>query len=187
MKLLLASSSPRRRDILTQIGVRDFEVYSPNVDETPLDGEGARVYAVRMAREKAHSVPLQDGWGILSADTVVCTSRKILPKAQDADTARACITYLRGRRHMVYTGMCFRTSDTVHTKAIKTIVQFKNLDMGEVRDYVAYGDWGGKAGGYAIQGYASRYVSAIMGSYSAVVGLDAHTVYKWLRQYGIVK
>ena len=187
MDLILASASPRRRDILRQIGIDGYAVQSPHIDETPYADELGRPYAVRMAREKSMAVHMPDATCILTADTVVCTRRRILPKAQDAISAKDCISYLAGRRHTVYTAMCFRTPTHTHTKVIKTVVQMKNLDQGEIKDYVRHGDWHAKAGGYAIQGYASRYISHIGGSHSAVVGLDAYTVYKWLRQYGIIR
>ncbi len=186
MDVILASASPRRQDILQQIGMCTYTVQAMDIDETPHPDESGRRYALRMAQQKALAVAMPSGTCVLSADTVVCTTRKILPKANDAATAKACISYLGGRRHSVYTAMCLRTPVHTHSKVIKTTVQFKNLDQAEIKDYVQHGDWQGKAGGYAIQGYASRYISYIGGSYSAVVGLDAHTVYKWLRQYGCI-
>ena len=186
MDLILASASPRRQDILTHMGV-SFAIQPADIDETPHTAESGRSYAIRMAYEKAHALPLGDNYCVLSADTVVCTARTILPKAKDKDTAKQCIRHLMGRRHTVYTAMCLRTPTCVHQKVIKTVVQFKNLDTAEISAYITQGDWHGKAGGYAIQGYASRYISYIGGSYSAVVGLDTHTVYNWLRLYGIGK
>ncbi len=187
MDVILASASFRRQDILRQIGFDTYVVHPTGIDETPHKDESGRPYALRMAQEKAYVVHMADDTCVLSADTVVCTSRRILPKVEDIDTAKECITYLAGRRHTVYTAMCLRTPSHTHIKVIKTMVQLKNLDQGEIQDYIHHGDWHGKAGGYAIQGYASRYISQISGSYSAVVGLDAHTVYKWLRQYGLIQ
>lgn len=184
MDLILASASPRRQDILTHMGV-PFIMQPADIDEIPHKDESGRQFAIRMAYEKAHAIPLHQNTIILSADTVVCTARKILPKALDKDTAKHCITHLMGRRHKVYTAMCLITPKHAHQAVVKTVVQFKNLDTSEISTYIQQGDWYSKAGGYAIQGYASRYISYMGGSYSAVVGLDIHTVYKWLRLYGI--
>lgn len=169
-RLVLASASPRRLALLAQIGVTPDAVVAANIDETPLKGETPRLLALRLAREKAQAVAA-DGL-VLAADTVVAVGRRILPKAETEAEARACLALLSGRTHRVYTGVALKTAaGVVRTRLAETRVSFKVLSREEVARYIASDEWRGKAGGYAIQGLAARYVTNLIGSYSSVIGL----------------
>lgn len=171
--LVLASASPRRLDLLGQIGIAPDAVDAAAIDETPRDGEPPQQYAKRLAPAKAEAVAARHpGALILAADTVVATGRRILPKAEDPDTARACLSRLSGRRHRVYGGIALALPDgRRRTRVVQTAVAFKRLSRQEIHAYIAAGEWRGKAGGYAIQGHAAIFVQQIIGSYSNVVGL----------------
>ncbi len=172
-RLVLASASPRRLALLAQIGVTPDEVVAADIDETPLKGETPRLLALRLAREKALAVGA-DGV-VLAADTVVAVGRRILPKAESEVEARTCLALLSGRTHRVYTGVALKALDgAVRTRLAEARVAFKVLSSGEVERYIASGEWRGKAGGYAIQGLAGRYVANLIGSYSAVIGLPLY-------------
>lgn len=171
--IVLASASPRRWDLLAQIGVEPDIVDAADIDEAVLAGEVPRRHAERLAEEKARTVAARhpEAW-VLAADTVVACGRRILPKAEDEATARRCLELLSGRRHQVYGGVCLAAPDgAMRRRLVRTAVGFKRLDREEIRDYLACGEWRGKAGGYAIQGRAASFVSAISGSYTNVVGL----------------
>ena len=169
--LILASASPRRRELLARLGVEPARVAPADIDETPLKGELPRDYAVRMAREKAEAAASGDGH-VLAGDTVVAAGRRILPKAEDEATARACLGLLSGRRHRVLSAIALRAPDgMLREKLSETIVRFKRLSREEIDAYIAGGEWHGKAGGYAIQGAAEGLVAWIQGSHSGVVGL----------------
>lgn len=169
--LILASASPRRRELLARLGVEPARVAPADIDETPLKGELPRDYAVRMAREKAGAAASGDGH-VLAGDTVVAAGRRILPKAEDEATARACLGLLSGRRHRVLSAIALRAPDgMLREKLSETIVRFKRLSREEIDAYIAGGEWHGKAGGYAIQGAAEGLVAWIQGSHSGVVGL----------------
>ncbi|MBM0168531.1 Maf family nucleotide pyrophosphatase [Altererythrobacter sp. C41] len=169
--LILASASPRRRELLARLGIEPARVAPADIDETPLKGELPRDYAVRMAREKAEAAASGDGH-VLAGDTVVAAGRRILPKAEDEATARKCLELLSGRRHRVLSAIALRAPDgTVREKLSETIVRFKRLSREEIDAYIAGGEWHGKAGGYAIQGAAEGLVAWIQGSHSGVVGL----------------
>ena len=144
-----------------------------DVDETPHPRELPRAYAVRMARAKLAAVaPRHPGAIILAADSVVACGRRILPKAETDEEARACLDLLSGRRHRVLGGVAVtRQAGSVRTRLVETVVRFKRLETAEIDDYLRCGEWRGKAGGYAIQGRAARFVSFVSGSYSNVVGL----------------
>lgn len=187
--LVLASASPRRLDLLAQIGVRPSAVDPADVDETPRKAELPRPHALRLAVEKARAVAdRHPGAFILAADTVVGVGRRILPKAEDERTARACLALLAGRRHTVYGGVCLRTPEGRElTRCVETIVTFAPLDAGQVAAYLASGEWHGKAGGYAIQGLAAAHVRYVGGSYSNVVGLPLHETDKLLRGAGVLR
>ena len=170
---MLASASPRRLDLLRQAGIEPDLVAPSDVDETVGRTERPHPLAGRLAGAKAEAALARhaDAY-ILGADTVVACGRRVLPKAEDRDTARDCLTLLSGRRHRVHTGVTVlapngRRSDRVVT----TIVGFKRLDRLEIDGYLDSGQWQGKAGGYAIQGLADRFVIGLNGSYSNVVGL----------------
>jgi septum formation protein len=171
--LVLASASPRRRDLLAQIGLVPDEVDPAAIDEMPLRDELPPRHAERLARDKASAVaPRHPGAFVLAADTVVACGRRILPKAEDAATARSCLALLSGRRHRVHGGIAVVTPEgRLVSREIRTMVAFKRLSTAELEAYIASGEWSGKAGGYAIQGRAALFVAAVNGSYSNVVGL----------------
>ena len=173
-KLILASASPRRLDLLVQIGIVPDAVHPADIDESAQRGELPRPHAARLALEKAQAVAagLDSSAAILAADTVVALGRRILPKAEDEKTARECLQHLSGRRHTVYGGIALIAPDgTVKTRMVETAVVFKRLHKTEIAAYLACGEWQGKAGGYAIQGRAAAFIRRISGSYSNVVGL----------------
>ena len=170
---ILASASPRRRDLLSQIGVTPDQIIPADIDETPLKGEVPKDHALRLAQEKAAAVAQSNPEAvILAADTVVACGRRILPKAETEAQARECLGLLSGRRHRVLGGIAvISPGGKTTSRLVTTVVQFKRLDDGEIDAYVASGEWQGKAGGYAIQGRAGALIPSINGSYSNVVGL----------------
>ncbi|MBO6838654.1 MAG: septum formation protein Maf [Alphaproteobacteria bacterium] len=187
---VLASASPRRLDLLAQIGIVPDRVRPAEIDETPMRDELPRQLAQRLAEEKALAVAEAEGAGcaILAADTVVAVGRRILPKAEDAETARRCLSRLSGRRHIVYGGIALIGPDgRVRTRVVETAVVFKRLEAAEIDAYIASGEWDGKAGGYAIQGRAAALIRRIGGSYTNVVGLCLHETHKLLTGIGITR
>jgi len=181
--LVLASASPRRLDLLRQVGLEPAEIDPADIDETPAARELPRAYALRMATSKLAAVaPRHPGAVIVAADSVVVCSRRILPKAETEAEARACLGRLSGRRHRVMGAVAVGFPDgTVRTRLVETVVRFKRLEAAEVDDYLKSGEWRGKAGGYAIQGRAARFVDFISGSYSNVVGLPLFETVKLLK------
>ncbi len=181
--LVLASASPRRLDLLRQVGLEPAEIDPPDVDETPAPRELPRAYALRMATSKLAVVVLRHpGAVVVAADSVVVCSRRILPKAETEAEARACLDRLSGRRHRVLGAVAVGYPDgTVRTRLVETVVRFKRLERAEVDDYLQCGEWRGKAGGYAIQGRAARFVDFLSGSYSNVVGLPLFETVKLLK------
>jgi septum formation protein len=177
--LVLASASPRRLELLAQIGIIPERVVVPDVDETPLRHELPRDYARRIARSKAAAVA---GDLVLAADTVVAAGRRILPKAETEAQARACLILLSGRRHRVLTAVVVaRASGERRERLVESTVTFARLSQAEVDRYLAGGEWRGKAGGYAIQGEAARFIRFLSGSYSGVVGLPLFETAQLLR------
>ncbi|QYX58648.1 Maf family protein [Roseovarius sp. SCSIO 43702] len=170
-RLVLASASPRRRELLAQIGVTPDDLRPADIDETPRRAELPRAYCRRMASEKAAAVSCGAGELLLAADTTVAVGRRILGKPADADEARAFLRMLSGRRHRVITAIALRRASQSWERDVVTSVRMKRLSETEIEGYVATGDWQGKAGGYAIQGPASAFIPWISGSFSAVVGL----------------
>ncbi len=169
--LILASASPRRRELIARLGVVPSGIAAADIDETPLKAELPRVYAARMAREKALAVAGGSAH-VLAGDTVVALGRRILPKAEDEATARSCLKLMSGRRHRVLTAIALSAPDgTLRERISETIVRFKPLSAAEIDAYIAGGEWHGKAGGYAIQGSAEGLIAWISGSHSGVVGL----------------
>lgn len=169
--LVLASASPRRRELIARLGIEPARVAPADIDETPLPGELPRAYAVRMAREKAQAAA-DAGAHVLAGDTVVACGRRILPKAEDEAAARRCLELLSGRRHRVLSAIALLAPDgTLRERLSETEVLFKRLSDEEIRAYLAGGEWHGKAGGYAIQGSAEGLITRIAGSHSGVVGL----------------
>jgi len=179
---ILASASPRRLELLAQIGHQPSAVVPADIDETPFDREMPKAHAERLAGQKAAKVAdLYAGELILAADTVVACGKRILPKAEDEQTARACLKMLSGRRHRVLTGISLITPDgKQRSKSVTTTVAFKRLSAAEIDNYIASGEWNGKAGGYAIQGLGAAFIRFISGSYSNVVGLPLFEVAGWL-------
>jgi septum formation protein len=184
--LILASASPRRLDLLAQIGLRPDAVDPADIDETPADRELPGPHALRLAEAKARAVAERHPQAfVLAADTVVACGRRILPKAETEAQAKSCLSLLSGRRHRVLGGICILAPDgRKASRLVTTTVTFKNLDAGEFAAYIASGEWHGKAGGYAIQGLAAAYVRQLQGSYTNVVGLALHETYSMLRGLG---
>ncbi|NWG55040.1 MAG: septum formation protein Maf [Hydrogenophilaceae bacterium] len=172
--LVLASASPRRLALLEQIGVKPDRVAPSDIDETPRRDETPRLHALRLAEEKARRAQAP-GAVTLAADTVVACGRRVLAKAEDEATARRCLALLSGRAHQVITAVAVIGQDgRMSTRVSETRVVFKRLEAQEIDAYLASGEWRGKAGGYAIQGRAGRFVRRLNGSYSAVVGLPLY-------------
>ena len=173
MRLVLASASPRRLDLLARMGLVPDAVDPADIDETVPPGELPRAHAQRLAREKALAVAARHGGAVvLAADTVVAAGRRILPKAEDAATARACLALLSGRRHRVLTAVAVVDgSGRLRERLSESVVTLQRLTAADIDWLVARGDWQGKAGGYAIQGAAELFVRRLDGSFSGVVGL----------------
>ncbi len=171
--LVLASASPRRRDLLSQIALPPAVVDPADVDETPRRRELPADHARRLAHDKLEAVAARHpGAFVLAADTVVAVGRRILPKPADEAEARRCLLLLSGRRHRVHGGLAVAAPDgRVRQRMVTTAVAFKRLEPREIEDYLASGEWRGKAGGYAVQGLAAAFVRQLVGSYSNVVGL----------------
>jgi septum formation protein len=171
--LVLASASPRRLDLLLQVGVAPDIIDPAHIDETPLKGELPDRLAVRLAEAKARAVAARHaGAWVLGADTVVACGRRILPKPADELAAAACLRRLSGRRHRVHGGVCLvEPSGRGHVRRVTSIVKFRRLQKADIDRYLAGDEWRGKAGGYAVQGWAARFVAELHGSYSNVVGL----------------
>lgn len=184
-RLVLASASPRRRDLLAQIGLQ-AEIDPAAIDETSGRGELPAPLALRLARAKAEAVaPRHRDAVVLAADTVVACGRRILPKAESEAEARACLKLLSGRRHRVHGGICVVAPDgRCSVRLVTTAVAFRRLTAEDIAAYIASGEWHGKAGGYAVQGRAAAFVRGIGGSYTNVVGLDLYTVAALLRGLG---
>ncbi len=182
--LVLASASPRRRELLLRLGVTPSAIRAADIDETPNRSENPRAYARRMAREKARAVDGGEAF-VLAGDTVVAGGARIRPTAVDEATARDCLALLSGRRHRVLSAIALRAPDgSLRERLSETIVRFKPLSPQEIDAYIAGGEWDGKAGGYAIQGAAEGLVAWISGSHSGVVGLPLFETRALLRAGG---
>ena len=186
MRLVLASASPRRLDLLTRIGVVPDAVVPADIDETPLRGELPHLYAVRIAAAKAQAVQaMEPGSIILAADTVVAAGRRILPKTEDEAEARRTLGLLSGRRHRVLSAVTvIDAAGVARHRLSTTIVAFKRFSDEELAAYLESGEWQGKAGAYAIQGRAEALVRMISGSHSGVVGLPLYETRALLRAAG---
>jgi septum formation protein len=186
-RLILASSSPRRLALLRQVGIEPDRIAAPQVDESPLPRELPRQHAERLALAKLAAVPedVAADTFVLAADTVVACGRRILPKAEDRASAARCLSLLSGRRHRVYTGVALAAPDRrIASRAVLTMVHFKRLSERQMMTYLDSDEWRGKAGGYAIQGRAEAFVTALNGSYSNVVGLPLAATLDLLRGLG---
>ena len=186
MPLVLASASPRRRDLLKQILVTPDDICPADIDEDPFKSELPRPYVRRIALDKAkHIANTHPDSFILAADTTVSCGRRILPKAEDRDTAINCLKLLSGRRHTVLGGIALVKPDgSAVYRLSETVVKFKRLSDQDIKTYIDSQEWDGKAGGYAIQGLAAAYIEFIRGSYSNVVGLDLHLTSNLLKGNG---
>ncbi len=187
--LILASASPRRLELLRQVGIEPDHVIPADLDEAAVPGELPRVHAGRLADAKAARVAgAHRGAYVLGADTVVACGRRILGKARDEMEARAYLALLSGRRHRVFGGICLITPDgTSVSRVVLTSVVFKRLSEAEIDDYLDHGEWRGKAGAYAIQGRAAAFVRQLSGSYSNVVGLPLFEVHALLSGLGATR
>lgn len=185
-RLILASASPRRLELLRQIGIVPDHVEPSSVQEEVLPRELPRAHALRLAEAKVRAVAARFiGDFVLGADTVVACGRRILPKALDDTTARRCLTLLSGRRHRVLGGIFALAPDgRVGKRLVTSVVAFKRLEPWEIDSYIACGEWHDKAGGYAIQGRAAAFVRHLSGSYSNVVGLPLYETATLLRGLG---
>lgn len=181
--LVLASASPRRRDLLAQVGIRPAVIDPADIDENPALGELPLSYARRMAREKARAAATRHpGSIILAADTVVAAGRRILPKAENDADVRACLSLLSGRRHRVISAITVVAADgATRAREVSSIVAFDRLSAAQIADYLRHGEGIGKAGGYAIQGRAAAFIRFLSGSYSGVVGLPLRETVTLLR------
>jgi nucleoside triphosphate pyrophosphatase len=182
VRLILASASPRRAELLTAAGF-EFDVIPADVDETPIPGEDPMQYALRVARDKASRVAAHcrvSGAVVLAADTVVVADGEILGKPGDSADARRMLRLLAGRAHDVHTGVVVHQGTAERAEVVTTRVWFHALDESEIAWYVESGEPDGKAGAYAIQGRAARFIERIDGSWSNVVGLPVATVYRLL-------
>jgi septum formation protein len=186
MTLILASTSPRRRDLLARLGVTPDRIAAPDIDETPLAGELPRAYALRLAEAKARAVPHAPGDVILAGDTTIALGRRILPPAEDETVQRRLLALLSGRRHHCLSAVCVIDGEgRARSRLTDTIVAFKRLSEAEIDRYVACGEGLGKAGGYAIQGRAEAFVRFLSGSHSGVVGLPLFETRALLEASGV--
>ena len=184
--LILASASPRRRELLARLGIEPARILASDIDERPQRDELPRPYAQRMAREKALAAACEaNGAHVLAGDTVVAAGRRILPKTEEEASARRCLTLLSGRRHRVFSAVALLAPDgTLRERLSETALRFKRLSEEEIAAYLASGEWHGKAGGYAIQGRAEGLVAWLQGSHSGVVGLPLYETRALLRAAG---
>ncbi|OYX23232.1 MAG: septum formation protein Maf [Rhodobacterales bacterium 32-66-7] len=171
MRLILGSSSPRRYELLAQLGIAPDLILAPDIDESPRKGELPAPYALRLAREKALAVAAGPEDIVLCADTTVALGRRILGKPADAGEAAAFLTALGGRRHTVVTAIAVRQGARILTRSSESAVKMKRLSDDELNTYLASNDWQGKAGGYGIQGLAGAFIPWISGSFSGIMGL----------------
>ncbi len=184
MRLILASASPRRRDLLAQIGIEPDEICPPEINETPRAGELPLHYCRRVARDKALAANSGDDCLVLAADTVVALGRSILGKPSAADEAGDFLRRLSGRRHRVITAVAIAAPGRQLEREVVSIVRMKRLSKEEIAAYLQSGEWQGKAGGYGIQGRAGAFIPWIRGSFSAIAGLPLAETANLLRAAG---
>lgn len=185
-RLILGSASPRRLELLAQIGIVPDQVRSADIDETPLKGEDARDYVRRIARAKAASFDLSPDDVLLCADTTVAVGRRILGKPASREEAGAFMRLMAGRRHRVLTAVVVRHAQATRERLVETAVRMRPVPAAELEAYLDKGDWQGKSGGYAIQGAAAAFIPWIQGSFSSVVGLPLSETAALLAASGIV-
>ena len=186
LKLVLGSGSPRRLELLAQLGLTPSDIRPPDIDEDVRKGELPRDYVKRIAAEKAAAVPAAADEVVLCADTTVALGRRIMGKPADAEEAVAFLRAMSGRRHKVITALAVKRGDRLWTKDVQSTVAMKHLSDAEIASYIASGDWQGKAGGYAIQGPAGAFIPWINGSYTAIVGLPLTETAGLLTAAGLV-
>ncbi len=184
MRFVLGSASPRRRELLAQIGLVPDDIRPPDIDETPRPGELPRPYCARVTRAKAQAVPSAEDELVLCADTAVAVGRRIMGKPADAAEAERFLRLMSGRRHQVVTSVALRRGDRLWQRDVVTRVKMKRLTEAELAEYLASGEWQGKAGGYGIQGRAAAFIPWISGSWPAVVGLPLAETAALLRTAG---
>lgn len=186
--LILASASPRRAELIARLGVTPAAIDPADIDESPRKNEPPQIYAKRIAAEKAaHVAARHRGAAVLGADTVVAAGRRILPKAEEPAEARTCLELLSGRRHRVHSAITLiDAGGTARHRISTSIVAFKRLTRQEIDAYLAGGEWHGKAGGYAIQGFAESWVRMLSGSHSGVMGLPLFETRALLQAAGII-
>ena len=187
MRLVLGSGSPRRLELLAQIGIVPDAVRAADIDETPAKGELPRPYCARMAREKAEALDVAEDEVLLTADTTVAVGRRILGKPADEVECRRFLTLMSGRRHKVVTAIAVRSVQRAWVREVVTTLRMRRLTEPEMDAYLATGDWQGKAGGYGIQGPAAAFIPWLQGSYSAVVGLPLSETVGLLRAAGYLR
>lgn len=171
MQFILGSGSPRRLELLAQMGVVPDDVRAPDIDEDPVKAELPRPYCGRMAREKVAAVSAGADDIVLCADTTVAVGRRILGKPVDAAEAEGFLRLMSGRRHKVITAVAVRRGPKIWERDVQSVVKMKSLSDAEIKSYLATGDWQGKAGGYGIQGPAGALIPWISGSFTGIVGL----------------
>lgn len=184
MRLILGSASPRRKDLLAQLGITPDAILPPDIDETPLKAELPRPYAARIAAAKAAVVPADADDIVLCADTTVALGRRIMGKPESAAEAAQFLIALGGRRHQVITAVAVKRGDKLWTREVVSDVKMKRLSDVELNAYLASNDWKGKAGGYGIQGLAGAFIPWIAGSFTGIVGLPLAEVAAMLATAG---
>ncbi len=186
MKLILASSSPRRRELLASVGLVPDQILSPEVDEVPFQGEEVRHYVKRIALLKGRAVHAQvAGAYVIAADTAVEVGGKIILKPENHEEAHQLLARLSGRRHRVYTGVCVLSPQGKEAcRVVVTRLSLKRLTSDEIENYIASGEWEGKSGAFSIQGPGAKFVKFISGSYTSVVGLPLYETYTLLKGLG---
>lgn len=185
MRLILGSASPRRLDLLAQLGVVPDAVRPADIDETPQKGELPRAYCARIALEKARATPCAEDEAILCGDTTVAVGRRILGKPETAAQAAEFLILMGGRRHSVITSVVLRTAAKIWQRQVVSFVRMKRLSDRELNAYLDSGEWRGKAGGYGIQGRAAAFIPWISGSHSAIIGLPLHETAQLLDAAGV--
>ncbi|MBE3636705.1 Maf family protein [Mangrovicoccus algicola] len=184
MRLILGSGSPRRRELLSQIGIVPDAILPPEIDEDPRAGELPRVYCHRIVTEKLAAIPAAAGDLVLCADTTVAVGRRILGKPADAAEARAFLRLLSGRRHRAFTAVALGRDGVTRDRVVQSQIRMKRLSEAEIDAYIDSGEWQGKAGGYAIQGRAAAFVAWIEGSFTGIVGLPLAETSALLASFG---
>ena len=187
MRFILGSGSPRRKELLAQLGIVPDAILAPDIDEDPRKAELPRPYCARLAREKAAAVPAGPDDIVLCADTTVALGRRILGKPRDAGEAAAFLTALGGRRHEVITAVAVRRGDRLWTRESVSAVKMKRLSDTELNAYLQGGEWQGKAGAYAIQGQGAFLVERISGSWTNIVGLPLDELLDVLLRYKVIR